>query len=102
MRHRQFTWQPVTFASLTVPGERSPFLDELVCDGAVQVTGMTGEAVQERHCNVCDNGVFAERNERHAVFWSCSGHPIAMGSRWWAELSPVAARAVHTASSPCP
>ncbi len=66
-------------AMFTVQGKRSPFLEELVRDGAVEITGMTGEVVEERRCHVCDTGVFVERNGKHGVFWSCSGYPNCYG-----------------------
>ncbi|WP_414495386.1 UvrD-helicase domain-containing protein [Stenotrophomonas maltophilia] len=60
----------------TLLGKRSPFLDELVEDGAVKVTNLSGEAINEERCPVCKVGVFVDRNGPHGAFRSCSGYPL--------------------------
>lgn len=62
-------------AMFTVQGKRSPFLDELVHDGAVEITTTTGEPIQEQACPVCDGGVIVQRTGRYGEFASCSGFP---------------------------
>ena len=62
-------------AMFTVQGRRSPFLDELVNDGAVAVTAMDGVAIRETPCPACDGGVIVQRNGRFGPFHSCSGYP---------------------------
>ncbi|HDS1666606.1 UvrD-helicase domain-containing protein [Stenotrophomonas maltophilia] len=64
-----------TVAMFTQPGRQSPFLDELVKEGSVRVTHMTGVAVKEQRCPVCKVGVFVERNGPHGPFRSCSSYP---------------------------
>ncbi|WMJ68716.1 UvrD-helicase domain-containing protein [Stenotrophomonas sp. 24(2023)] len=62
-------------AMFTVMGRRSPFLDELVDDGAVSVTTLEGQAIHEQRCPACGTGVIVQRNGRHGPFQSCSGYP---------------------------
>ena len=60
---------------LTVRGQCSPFLDELVRDGAVEVTDLAGRAVSEQRCPACGNGVIVLRSGPYGQFHSCSGYP---------------------------
>ena len=60
---------------LTVQGRNSPFLDELVADGAVQLTHLDGQAVDEKRCPACSTGVIVLRNGPYGPFHSCSGYP---------------------------
>jgi len=62
-------------AMFTQPGKQSPFLDELVKEGSVKVTHMTGTAVKEERCPVCKVGVFVDRTGPHGPFRSCSSYP---------------------------
>lgn len=71
-------------AMFTVQGKRSPFLDELVHDGAVQITATTGEPIREQACPACDGGVIVQRNGPYGEFASCSGYPRC-------QYKPVAA-----------
>lgn len=64
-----------TVTMFTQQGRQSPFLDELVKEGSVRVTHMTGVAVKEQRCPVCKVGVFVERNGPHGPFRSCSSYP---------------------------
>ena len=64
-----------TVTMFTVQGRRSPFLTELVDDGAVQVTTLAGQAISEQPCPACDAGVIIERNGPYGRFHSCSGYP---------------------------
>ncbi|MFL9585080.1 UvrD-helicase domain-containing protein [Stenotrophomonas sp. AB1(2024)] len=59
----------------TVQGKRSAFLDELVQDGAVEITAMSGEPVREQACPVCDRGVIVQRSGPYGEFASCSSYP---------------------------
>lgn len=63
-------------AMFTLQGKRSPFLDELVKDGAVEVTAISGAAIHEERCPVCKVGVFVDRNGPHGAFRSCSSYPL--------------------------
>lgn len=63
-------------AMFTLQGKHSPFLDELVKDGAVEVTAISGAAIHEERCPVCKLGVFVERNGPHGAFRSCSSYPL--------------------------
>ncbi|MGV7196895.1 UvrD-helicase domain-containing protein [Xanthomonas axonopodis] len=65
-----------TVAMFSVRGKQSAFLDELVKEGAVQVTTLTGTVVKEERCPVCKVGVFVDRNGRHGPFKSCSSYPL--------------------------
>lgn len=62
-------------AMFTVQGKRSPFLDELVHDGAVAITAINGEPIREQACPVCDGGVIVQRTGPYGEFASCSGYP---------------------------
>lgn len=63
-------------AMFTLQGKHSPFLDELVQDGVVEVTSLSGVAINEERCPVCKVGVFVERNGPHGAFRSCSSYPL--------------------------
>ncbi|AWH29561.1 MULTISPECIES: UvrD-helicase domain-containing protein [Stenotrophomonas] len=63
-------------AMFTLQGKRSPFLDELVENGVVEVTSVSGVAINEERCPVCKVGVFVERNGPHGAFRSCSSYPL--------------------------
>lgn len=63
-------------AMFTLQGKHSPFLDELVKDGAVKVTAVSGAAIHEERCPVCKVGVFVDRNGPHGAFRSCSSYPL--------------------------
>lgn len=63
-------------AMFTLQGKHSPFLDELVEDGAVEVTAISGAAIREERCPVCKVGVFVDRNGPHGAFRSCSSYPL--------------------------
>ncbi|PZS99836.1 helicase IV [Stenotrophomonas maltophilia] len=63
-------------AMFTLQGRHSPFLDELVKDGAVEVTAISGAAIREERCPVCKVGVFVDRNGPHGAFRSCSSYPL--------------------------
>ncbi|PZS97559.1 MULTISPECIES: UvrD-helicase domain-containing protein [Stenotrophomonas] len=63
-------------AMFTLRGKHSPFLDELVRDGAVEVTTISGAAINEERCPVCKVGVFVDRNGPHGAFRSCSSYPL--------------------------
>ncbi|UQA68954.1 UvrD-helicase domain-containing protein [Stenotrophomonas maltophilia] len=63
-------------AMFTLQGKHSPFLDELVKDGAVEVTAISGTAIHEERCPVCKVGVFVDRNGPHGAFRSCSSYPL--------------------------
>ncbi len=64
-----------TVALFTLLGKNSPFLDELVKEGAVKVTGVSGVPVTEERCPVCKVGVFVDRTGPHGPFRSCSSYP---------------------------
>jgi DNA helicase-4 len=63
-------------AMFTLQGKHSPFLDELVAEGVVEVSGISGAAINEERCPVCKLGVFVERNGPHGAFRSCSSYPL--------------------------
>lgn len=63
-------------AMFTLQGKHSPFLDELVKDGVVEVTAISGAAIHEERCPVCKVGVFVDRNGPHGAFRSCSSYPL--------------------------
>ncbi|WP_457894941.1 UvrD-helicase domain-containing protein [Stenotrophomonas hibiscicola] len=63
-------------AMFTLQGKHSPFLDELVKDGAVEVTAISGAAISEERCPACKAGVFVDRNGPHGAFRSCSSYPL--------------------------
>lgn len=62
-------------AMFTVQGKRSPFLDELVHDGTVEITTSSGEPIHEQACPVCDGGVIVQRTGPYGEFASCSSYP---------------------------
>ncbi|WP_447936023.1 UvrD-helicase domain-containing protein [Stenotrophomonas lactitubi] len=63
-------------AMFTLQGKHSPFLDELVNEGAVEVTGISGTVINEERCPVCKVGVFVDRTGPHGPFRSCSSYPL--------------------------
>ncbi|WP_295568736.1 UvrD-helicase domain-containing protein [uncultured Stenotrophomonas sp.] len=63
-------------AMFTLQGKRSPFLDELVAEGAVEVTAISGAVIHEERCPVCKVGVFVDRTGPHGAFRSCSSYPL--------------------------
>ena len=64
-----------TVVMFTLLGKNSPFLDELVKEGAVKVTSVSGIPVTEERCPVCKVGVFVDRTGPHGPFKSCSSFP---------------------------
>ena len=64
-----------TVAMFSVRGKRSAFLTELIADGALQVTALDGQAIQDQPCPACDGGVIVQRSGAYGTFHSCSGYP---------------------------
>ncbi len=64
-----------TVAMFTVRGKRSSFLGELIEEGAVTVTSLAGQPIQEQPCPACDGGVIVQRSGAYGTFQSCSGYP---------------------------
>lgn len=62
-------------AMVTVRGQMSVFLEELVKDGQVTVTDATGKVVDDKSCPHCRRGVLIERPGQFGVFTSCSEFP---------------------------
>lgn len=60
---------------LGVQGRNSPFLDELVADGAVQLSHLDGQTVNEQRCPACGTGVLILRSGPFGEFHSCSSYP---------------------------
>ncbi|WP_321947844.1 UvrD-helicase domain-containing protein [Paraburkholderia sp. J10-1] len=60
---------------LTVKGEASSFLDELVEDGAVTVESTTGDVIEEERCPACKIGVIVQRSGPYGPFEACSAYP---------------------------
>ncbi|POF88355.1 UvrD-helicase domain-containing protein [Pseudomonas putida] len=63
-------------AMFTVMGKNSPFLDEIVKEGAIKVTSMRGEPIKEDRCPVCKTGVIVPRQGPYGEFRSCSSYPM--------------------------
>ncbi|WP_413817423.1 topoisomerase DNA-binding C4 zinc finger domain-containing protein [Pseudomonas sp. P8_241] len=51
------------------------YLGYLQTCGAVTITNIKGEAVQENRCPVCKVGVIVERTGKYGDFKSCSNFP---------------------------
>jgi DNA helicase-4 len=62
-------------AMFTASGKCSTFLQELVDDGAVSITGTDGKAIQEERCPSCKQGVLVLRTGPYGDFRSCSNFP---------------------------
>ena len=62
-------------AMFTVRGRVSPFLDELVGDGLVEMTDTAGEPVNETKCPECGIGVLITKPGRYGPFVGCSNYP---------------------------
>jgi DNA helicase-4 len=62
-------------AMITVRGEQSVFLDELVKDGRVTVTNVAGEPVNDKVCPACRKGVLVVRAADTKPFIGCTGYP---------------------------
>lgn len=60
---------------LTVRGQCSSFLDELVRDEQVELTDLDGKAISEPRCPACQTGVILLRSGPYGEFHSCSGYP---------------------------
>ncbi|WP_028205221.1 UvrD-helicase domain-containing protein [Paraburkholderia nodosa] len=60
---------------LTVRGEASSFLDELVKDGAVTIESTAGEVIEEERCPACGIGVIVLRTGPYGAFEACSAYP---------------------------
>lgn len=65
-----------SIAIFTVMGKNSPFLDEMVREGAVKVTSIRGEPIQEVRCPQCKQGVIVLREGPYGQFHSCSSYPM--------------------------
>ncbi|MDC6379867.1 UvrD-helicase domain-containing protein [Pseudomonas graminis] len=63
-------------AMFTVMGKNSPFLDEMVKEGAIKVTSIRGEQIKEERCPVCKTGVIVPRQGPYGDFRSCSSYPM--------------------------
>lgn len=68
-------------AMFTLQGKHSPFLDELVKDGAVEVTAISGAAIHEERCPVCKVCVFVDRNGPHGLSGRAPAIRCAITSR---------------------
>lgn len=62
-------------AMVTVRGQMSVFLEELIKDGQVVVTDAKGKVVDDKPCPHCRRGVLIERPGQFGVFTSCSEYP---------------------------
>lgn len=63
-------------AMFTVMGKNSPFLDEVVKEGAIKVTSVRGEPIKEDRCPICKTGVIVPRQGPYGEFHSCSSYPM--------------------------
>ncbi|VVQ10195.1 UvrD-helicase domain-containing protein [Pseudomonas fluorescens] len=63
-------------AMFTVMGKSSPFLDEMIKEGAVTLTNIQGNQIQEDRCPNCKRGVMVTRHGKFGEFRSCSSFPM--------------------------
>ena len=63
-------------AMFTVMGKNSPFLDEMVKEGAIKVTSIRGEPIHEDRCPLCKRGVMVAKEGPYGQFRSCSSYPM--------------------------
>lgn len=63
-------------AMFTIMGKNSPFLDEMVKEGAIKVTSIRGKPIKEDRCPVCKTGVIVPRQGPYGEFRSCSSYPM--------------------------
>ncbi|MGV8917295.1 MAG: UvrD-helicase domain-containing protein [Pseudomonas sp.] len=63
-------------AMFTVMGKNSPFLDEMVKEGAIKVTSIRGEPIHEDRCPLCKRGVIVSKEGPYGQFRSCSSYPM--------------------------
>jgi DNA helicase-4 len=63
-------------AMFTAKGQCSTFLRELEEDGALIFTDTDGEAIKEKACPACKQGVLVPRTGPHGEFHSCSNFPF--------------------------
>jgi len=61
---------------LTVQGRCSSFLKELVEEGAVSITEISGEPISDTECPACKHGVIVLKNGPYSDFYACSNYPI--------------------------
>lgn len=59
---------------VTVAGQESPFVVELIRDGLVQIEEADGADAVEV-CPQCSNGTLSRRTGRYGEFWGCSTFP---------------------------
>ncbi|MCY0389912.1 UvrD-helicase domain-containing protein [Robbsia sp. Bb-Pol-6] len=64
-----------TVALLTVRGQRSAFLDELMKQEAVTLTDVDGKPIADRSCPACKTGAIVTKTGPYGEFESCSNYP---------------------------
>lgn len=62
-------------AMFTVRGQCSVFLQELQADGAVTVSNMHGDTVEDERCPWCRQGAQVLRTGSRGAFYACSNYP---------------------------
>ncbi|MDQ0648639.1 DNA helicase-4 [Microbacterium natoriense] len=87
---------------LTRRGRESPFLIELVRDGAVKIRSPKGDDVTPCICPKCRKRAMVERSGRYGAFMACTGYPLCDGTMQIGDASASPrVRAQHrTAPSP--
>ena len=65
-----------SIAMFTVMGKNSPFLGEMIREGALNVTSIRGEPIQEDRCPQCKRGVIVSKEGPYGQFHSCSSYPM--------------------------
>jgi DNA helicase IV len=79
-------------AMFTASGKCSTFLQELIDDGAISITGTDGKVIQEERCPSCKQGVLVLRTGPYGDFRSCSNFPTCTykpGKRVSAQIPSI-------------
>lgn len=87
---------------LTRRGRESPFLIELVRDGAVKIRSANGEDVTPSVCPKCGKRAMVERSGRYGAFMACTGYPLCDGTMQIGDVSASPRVRAHHRTPPSP
>lgn len=65
---------------LTVEGQESPFIKELVRDRGLTVQNQSGQTMRRVVCPTCGNGFMTQRSGKYGTFYGCTEYPACTGT----------------------
>nr|WP_081620245.1 UvrD-helicase domain-containing protein [Arthrobacter sp. 162MFSha1.1] len=65
---------------LTVEGQESPFIKELMKDHGLTLQNLNGQPMQTVICPKCGNGFMTQRSGKYGTFYGCSEYPACTGT----------------------